>query len=641
LDAQHLRRRQLILAGLFFLVIAALGWGFIDRWRHTRQVLRQQEEKRLKEREEDWFELPAKVSQGFTGSATCAECHAEIAAKFARHPMGRSFARVTDAEPIENYEDTEFAPPGPRRYRVERDGDQVYHHERMVDEAGQTIYDQRVPIRYALGSGQHGRSYLIEKEGHLWQSSIGWFTAGETWGLSPGYRPEFHQRFERRVDASCLYCHVGRVNLLEDGSDRFAAEPFAELSIGCERCHGPGEAHVAHQQASRKTGRDDTIVNPGRLEPRLREAVCNQCHLQGERTLTRYGRGFFDFRPGEPLEDCLLIMVEGERVDERGQTRPVSQVEQMRSSACFQKSAGKLGCISCHDPHESPAAESRADYYRSRCLECHTDRGCSLPVVEQSAAPAQGSCVHCHMPKLETKDVAHTSLTDHRVMKKPDQTPPPQAEVPWDELKLFDGAEDRLAAREVRRARAIMLLERAERRRDNVQAARVHDLLVPRWLPEDDIDSIANLLGYDQAALGSLGQAFQIMDQRALSVKSWSEALRVHPNAEPILARMADLYQEDKNWKEALKYFDRALEINPHSSIYQGRRAYVLGNLGRLEEGVAAAVRALEIDPTLTQVREWLVDVYGRLGKAELRAEQQQLLERTNQALKVRPAGRS
>ncbi|MFM9116250.1 MAG: hypothetical protein ACKOU6_08830, partial [Planctomycetota bacterium] len=189
MDAQHLRRRQLTLAVLFGLVIAALGWGFIDRWLHTRQILRQQAEKRLREREEDWFELPTKVSQGFTGSATCAECHAEIAEKFARHPMGRSFARVTDAEPVEKYEETEFSPPGPRSYRVERDGEQVFHHERMVDAAGEAIYDQRVPVRYALGSGQHGRSYLIEKEGNLWQSSIGWFTAGETWGLSPGYRP--------------------------------------------------------------------------------------------------------------------------------------------------------------------------------------------------------------------------------------------------------------------------------------------------------------------------------------------------------------------------------------------------------------------------------------------------------------------
>ena len=636
MDAQRLRRRQLILVVLFFLVVAALGAGFIDRWRNARQVVRQRQQQQLREREADWFEPSTPVSQGFTGSTVCAECHAEIAEKFARHPMGRSFARVADAAPIEKYENSEFAPPGPRRYRVEKDGEQVFHHERMVDSAGDDIYDQSVPISYALGSGQHGRSYLIEKDGHLWQSSIGWFSAGAQWGLSPGYRPELHQRFERRVDSSCLYCHVGRVNLLGDGSDRFTDEPFAELSIGCERCHGPGEQHVAQQRAARRTGPDDTIVNPGRLEPSLREAVCNQCHLQGERTIPRYGRGFFDFRPGQPLEDCLLIMVQGERVDDRGRTRPVSQVEQMRSSACFQKSAGKLGCISCHDPHESPAEEQRVEYYRGRCLDCHADRGCSLPAAEQSAAPANGSCMHCHMPRLETKDVAHTSLTDHRVMKKPDRAALPDVELSVDELKLFDGAEDRVDAREVRRARAIMMLERAERKRDNVQAARVHDLLVPRWMSDDDLEKIADLLGYDMHALGALGQAFQIMDQRALSVKCWNEALRVHPQSEVLLARLGDLYQEEKNWKPALTHFDRALEINPHASIYHGRRAYVLGHLGRREEGAAAAERALELDPTLTQVREWLIDVYGRLGKTELRDEQRRLLERTKQALERR-----
>ena len=59
----------------------------------------------------------------------------------------------------------------------------------------------------------------------------------------------------------------------------------------------------------------------------------------------------------------------------------VSQFEQMYVSACYRASAGKLSCISCHDPHELPTPDRRVAYYRNRCLQCHRETSCSLPVA--------------------------------------------------------------------------------------------------------------------------------------------------------------------------------------------------------------------------------------------------------------------
>src|SRR5262249_33685503 len=153
-------------------------------------------------------------------------------------------------------------------------------------------------------------------------------------------------------------------------------------------------------------GDDHTIVHPGKLEPPEREAVCQQCHLQGWTRVLRAGRQSFDFRPGLPMHLFWSVFVRPPTTDE--EPKAVSQVEQMAASKCFRESKRKprgnkgkpleMGCISCHDPHEQPAAEQRVRYYRDRCLACHADHGCSLPLDERLEQSKEDSCIACHMP---------------------------------------------------------------------------------------------------------------------------------------------------------------------------------------------------------------------------------------------------
>src|SRR5207302_405536 len=100
---------------------------------------------------------------------------------------------------------------------------------------------------------------------------------------------------------------------------------FDGFAIGCQRCHGPGELHVA----SRGTEKD-TIVNPRHLEPALREAVCEQCHLEGEVRLVRHGRGLDDFRPGLPMELFWSVFLPTSETGEG--PKAVGHVEQMYQS---------------------------------------------------------------------------------------------------------------------------------------------------------------------------------------------------------------------------------------------------------------------------------------------------------------------
>src|SRR5207249_2869919 len=90
----------------------------------------------------------------------------------------------------------------------------------------------------------------------------------------------------------------------------------------------------------------------------------------------------------------------------------VSSVYRLRQSACFLKSAGKLRCTTCHDPHGDTAAER----YNGVCRQCH---GASFDrLVAAATHTSSTDCVSCHMPKRRTDDVVHAVMTDHYIQRK-------------------------------------------------------------------------------------------------------------------------------------------------------------------------------------------------------------------------------
>jgi tetratricopeptide (TPR) repeat protein len=542
----------------------------------------------------------------YVGDDACAGCHRKLFKSFRLHSMGLSLAPVSAAAARERYDEEagNFDAAG-FRYHVVRDVDRVYHQEVALDSKGRPLEETKVTaeVQFAVGSGKRGRSYLVNRDGRLWLSPITWYPLKAIWHLSPGYEAD-NPHFGRPVLASCLFCHCNHVEPIEDTVNSYEQPIFgAGHAIGCERCHGPGALHVERRRGGEDVaGLDATIVNPRHLEYSLREAVCQQCHLQGQQRVLRRGRREFDYRPGLPLQLFFVDFVKP--AEQRTDDKFVGTVEQMFESRCFQKSDGKekMGCISCHDPHELPAPEQKVAYYRERCMNCHAGKACSAPLKLQKEN--NDSCIACHMPRGRS-EINHTAITDHRIPRhgKEEERRPLARDWPREgqpALVPFHRAFTDTADDDLSRDLGLALAKLADE-----QPGAIARRLCGMALPLLDT-AVLNDSG-DVPAWEAKGIALWFQGRLDDALAAYQAALDRAPRRETTLFLAATLALRSKRTDLARSYCETAIEVNPWRWQYHHTLAAALFQ-GKDWPGAARALQqGLQFNPANPGMRKLLV----------------------------------
>jgi len=427
-----------------------------------------------------------------------------------------------------------------------------------------------------IGSGTRGHSYITDRDGFLFQTAISWFSQKAKWDKSPGFVAE--RFFGRPVTEECLFCHANRSPTVE-GYDHRYDKPFAHgYAIGCERCHGPGEKHV-REGGVFTDGFDPTIVNPRRLDHALREAVCQQCHLEGETRVIRRGRRLHEFRPGLPLDSILSVFV----VSDTAGVKAVSHVEQMYHSQCFRggQGNGRMGCTSCHDPHRQVAPADRVAFYRERCLNCHEDHGCSAS--EDARAARQDSCIDCHMPRFQPTDIVHTASTDHRVIR-PSKAKPlaPKEGAP---LELFPSNGSTPRDKELARDLGMALVEAA----DTDLAMLEHG--------QASLEKAATDFPDDWPALEKRASALLRLGRPEQAVTVLRKAVRTAPVREMAILHFATACESAGRDQEALDSWRQAAELNPWLPRTREHLCTLLSKQGAWQELQPHAEAWLRLEP--------------------------------------------
>ena len=211
------------------------------------------------------------------------------------------------------------------------------------------------------------------------------------------------------TSALCDGCHSVNYNI--------ERKTVTEWNVGCERCHGPASAHVAHPSRA-------TIVNPSRLDSVSAVDVCVQCHSEGHpREATggteyhwpvgfRIGRRLSDFWQLDvptPGQNAGLHYADGTARENRMQGNDFVQ---------SQMSLKGVRCYGCHDVHGTPNEADLRLPGNAVCLQCHDPRRQpgppgTLEQHTQHAASSEGSkCIACHMP-LIARTVGTVNVRSH------------------------------------------------------------------------------------------------------------------------------------------------------------------------------------------------------------------------------------
>ncbi len=240
-----------------------------------------------------------------------------------------------------------------------------------------------------------------------------------------------------------------------------------------------------------------------------------------------------------------------------------------------------MSCTTCHDPHYTPDAQHRAEFFRTKCLACHNE-----PEFTSKHHPENQDCTSCHMRRTGAVNIPHVAWTDHRILKLPEEPANVQASGEGDKLVPLFATES--SERDLAMAYYQVLLE-GDR---SAEATAWTQLSSQR-------EAIAN----DKEALDALGNLAAERGDYKVAEQVFRRVLELDPDNSTALSNLGTLLAKQGKPKDAIPFlksaFDRNLDI-PAFAMNLARVECITG------DGPAARTtltEALVYTPNLEDIR--------------------------------------
>ena len=396
-----------------------------------------------------WLPL-ALVAQGkpanssdYVGAQACAACHRQVHDTWTSGRHSKMLQAATAGTVAGDFSRRTVILHG-KRYGLRSENGQYF-----ITESELTGKPQEHRIEYTLGSRRIQHYLTTIDKGRIVVLAPSWDVQRGQWFHNVEIiRPDEDDRqVVQQWNKSCVGCHVSRQENGYDPATRAYRTEWMDFGTSCERCHGPGKAHVerygsrqspvAGRQSSVASRSDSApakpklgespasegwlIVRPTRLDPNTSSMVCAQCHSL--RTAINP-----DYKAGDDYYDFFVPALEyapyaRPHVSSDPPYWPDGRPRRFSNdaiglweSACFLR--GGATCTTCHTNPHLPDIDRNPQLASSNsnalCTKCHQAIGARLTAHSRHRAGSAGTaCVECHMPKTVVS--IKSTMRDHTI----------------------------------------------------------------------------------------------------------------------------------------------------------------------------------------------------------------------------------
>jgi predicted CXXCH cytochrome family protein len=323
-------------------------------------------------------------TDGYLGSAACQRCHEP------EYDTWRNTLHVQMTKPINEAVVVGDFKPGTkledggtgRAYAMDsRDGKYFI----SISRTGRQ--PESFEINYTLGARRF-QGYLTKlPDGRIYVLPVFWHTESKRWmdysEITPIPKDSSHD-LRQIWNVTCVNCHATNLAKNFDAERNTFASTWTEMGIGCEACHGPGQAHIDDPEHQK-------TFTMKKVPPRQIFDTCAYCHGNKNKI-------FFGFKAGDVYEDFALPFLISQPIpdnDPQGEFWPdgrpsrFNRPQALTLTGCFR--TGQATCTSCHrihgnqNNHSLKVAIDAPGGGRSRqsdtlCTQCHrTEARAGMP----------------------------------------------------------------------------------------------------------------------------------------------------------------------------------------------------------------------------------------------------------------------
>jgi predicted CXXCH cytochrome family protein len=314
----------------------------------------------------------SKPHPAYVGSESCIDCHKGAAEAWKTSHHAWAWKKPDRTSVLGNFEDAELEHKGITSKFFTRDG------RYFVSTDGPDGKITEFEVHSTVGVTPL-QQYLVElKGGRLQALDLSWDTEAKRWyhlypdqDLKAGDGMHWSGPY-KSWNARCAECHATNYDKNYDPKTRTYNSTQSEIGVGCEACHGPGEAHVAWARSpsisldERWPGltKQGFTVNLSDPSPETEIQQCAGCHSRRE----PFGDG--NPLPGTAYHDAYrLALLRNGQYHADGSIR--DEVYVYGSFLQSKMYAKGVRCSNCHEPH---AGRLKAEG-NALCTQCHSPAG--------------------------------------------------------------------------------------------------------------------------------------------------------------------------------------------------------------------------------------------------------------------------